>query len=153
MYLCRQVEQGIMERQNNISAEANAYMDSRREYWRKELANDRKSNKTQVPSVNTTVPVAKPPANGLTGEAYLNSRREYWRNEMAKDPDSYRNSNSNNLSNSQKTKNTIEESSVLPIISGLIGAGIFIAIIASGGEPLLVLCGLYVGALLLKCMR
>lgn len=89
----------------------------------------------------------------LTDDAYLNSRREYWRKEMAKDPGSYRNSNSNNLSNSQKTKNTIEESSVLPIISGLIGAGIFIAIIVSGGGPLLVLLGLYVGALLLKCMR
>ena len=130
-----------------------AYLNSRREYWRKELAKDHKNNKTQVPSVKATVPAAKTPANGLTGEAYLNSRREYWRKEMAKDPGSYRNSNSNNLSNSQKTKNTIEESSVLPIISGLIGAGIFIAIIVSGGGPLLVLLGLYVGALLLKCMR
>ena len=129
------------------------YLNSRREYWRKELAKDRKSNKTQAPSVKIPAPVAKSPANGLTGDAYMNSRREYWRKEMAKDPGSYRNSNSNNLSNSQKTKNTIEESSVLPIISGLIGAGIFIAIIASGGGPLLVLCGLYVGALLLKCMR
>lgn len=129
------------------------YLNSRREYWRKELAKEHKTNKTQVPGVKATTPAAKTPVNGLTGEAYLNSRREYWRKEMAKDPGSYRNSKSNNLSNSQKTKKTIEESSVFPIISGLIGAGIFIAIIASGGGPLLVLCGLYIGALLLKCMR
>lgn len=131
------------------------YLNSRRKYWRKELAKEHKSNKTQVPSVKVTAPAAKSPTNGLTGDAYLNSRREYWRKEMAKDPGPYRNSNinSNSSFSNQTTNNTTEDSSVLPIISGLIGAGIFIAIIVSGGGPLLLLFGLFIGALLLKCMR
>lgn len=91
------------------------------------------------------------PKKELTGEAFLNSRREYWRNEIAKDSASC----PNNIS--QPNKKEDDDSDIFPNLLGYITGGIVIAFImyciASGGGPLLILLMLYVGAMLLKCMR
>lgn len=90
------------------------------------------------------------PINKLTGEDYLNSRREYWRKDIEKDPSSFR------INTSQLLKKT-DYSDIFPNLLGYITRGIVIAFImyciASGGGPLLILLMLYVGAMLLKCMR
>jgi hypothetical protein len=80
----------------------------------------------------------------LSGEAYLNSRREYWRKEAA---------NNRNL----PKKKVSEYSNVLTIVLSVVVGGVFLALfayfIALGGGPLLILFLLFIGALLLKCMR
>lgn len=129
-----------------------AFLNSRREYWRKEAEKDRKWKESQINFTKAPKPVtAKPKKKGLTGEAYLNRRREYWRNEIAKNPDSYRNNNC------QPNKKEDDDSDNFPNLLGYITGGIVLAFIvyciASGGGPLLILLMLYVGAMLLKCMR
>ena len=126
-----------------------AYLNSRREYWRKEAAKDRNESELKDSDVKAKKTATKSSTNGLTGEAYLNSRREYWRNEAAKESPSCQNT----ISESNKTDDSNESTNYLGIIFGGIFFVLFVFILASGGGPLLVLFGLFVGALLLKCMR
>ena len=61
-----------------------------------------------------------------------------------------------NIDNQPKKKNTVDSKTISNIISIIVGGAIFAFfafIIISGGGPLLVLFGLFIGALLLKCMR
>ena len=129
-----------------------AFLNSRREYWRKKAEKYRKWKESQINFNKDPKPVTdRPKKKGLTGEAYLNSRREYWRNEIAKDSASC----PNNIS--QPNKKEDDDSDIFPNLLGYITGGIVIAFImyciASGGGPLLILLMLYVGAMLLKCMR
>ena len=128
-----------------------AYLNSRREYWRKEIAKDRKNSELKATVVKTKAPSVTTSTNGLKGEAYLNSRREYWRKEIANSPSSYKNNTS------QPYKKKADESNVFPNILGFIVGGAVLAfiayVIASGGGPLLILFILYIGTLTLKCMR
>ena len=134
---------------NSLTGEA--YLNSRREYWRKEAAKDRKNSEPKATVVQAKAPSAASSTNGLKGEAYLNSRREYWRKEIANNPSSYKNNTS------QPYKKKADESNVFPNILGFIVGGAVLAfiayVIASGGGPLLILFILYVGAMTLKCMR
>ena len=68
-----------------------AYLNSRREYWRNEAAKDRKNSEPKSIVVKTKAPSVTNSTNGLKGEAYLNSRREYWRKEAANDSSLYKN--------------------------------------------------------------
>ena len=61
-----------------------------------------------------------------------------------------------NIDKQPKKKNTVDSKTISNIISIIVGGAIFAFfafIIISGGGPLLVLFGLFIGALLLKCMR
>ncbi len=134
---------------NSLTGEA--YLNSRREYWRNEAAKDRKNSEPKTTAVKTKAPSVTSSTNGLKGEAYLNSRREYWRKEIPNDPSSYKNNTS------QPYKKKADESNVFPNILGFIVGGAILAfiayIIASGGGSLLILLILYIGAMTLKCMR
>lgn len=124
------------------------YLNSRREYWRKEAAKDRKNSEVKVNIAKTKTPTAKSSTNGLTGEAYLNCRREYWRKEIEKDPSSFR------INTNQLNKKKTDDSNVFPNIFGIIIGGIVFAFIgyfiASGGGPLLILFGAYAFFFILK---
>lgn len=124
------------------------YLNSRREYWRKKAAKDRKNSEVKVNVAKNKTPTAKSSTNGLTGEAYLNSRREYWRKEIEKDPSSFR------INTSQLKKKKTDDSNVfaniIAIVIGGIVFGVIGYIIISGGGPLLILFGAYAFFFILK---
>ena len=73
---------------NSLTGEA--YLNSRREYWRNEAGKDRKNSEPKATVVKAKAPSVTSSTNGLKGEAYLNSRREYWRKEIANNSSSYK---------------------------------------------------------------
>ena len=73
---------------NSLTGEA--YLNSRREYWRNEAGKDCKNSEPKATVVKAKAPSVTSSTNGLKGEAYLNSRREYWRKEIANNSSSYK---------------------------------------------------------------
>jgi len=133
---------------NSLTGEA--YLNSRREYWRNEAGKDRKNSEPKATVVKAKAPSVTSSTNGLKGEAYLNSRREYWRKEIANNSSSYK------KNTSQTYEKKADGSNVFSNILGFIVGGAVLAFIAyvivSGGGPLLVLFVLFIGAMMLKCM-
>lgn len=91
------------------SLKGEAYLNSRREYWRKEAARDRNESELNDNDIKAKKAATKSSTNGLTGEAYLNSRREYWREEAAKDSPSCQST----ISGSNKTDDSNESTNYL----------------------------------------
>ena len=132
---------------NSLTGEA--YLNSRREYWRKEAEKDRKNSEPKSTVVKAKVPSDTSFSNGLKGEAFLNSRRAYWRKEMEKNPVAH---GHHYLSNDKAEKKSDNDLSIGQIISIIVGGILFGALIAWAGS-LILLFALFVGAMLLKCMR
>lgn len=126
------------------SLKGEAYLNSRREYWRKEAAKDRKNSEPKATVVKAKAPSVASSTNGLKGEAYLNSRREYWRKETAKD---------RNLAK----KKVAEDSNVLlnkiGIVVGCVVFAFISYVIISGGGPLLFLFLSYAFLFIIKHSR
>ena len=108
---------------NSLTGEA--YLNSRREYWRKEAEKDRKNSEPKATVVKATPPSVASSTNGLKGEAYLNSRREYWRKEIANNPSSYKNKTS------QPFKKKADESNVLWNLLGFIFGVLFLRLLCT----------------------